>query len=141
MRNTLNLLQKTNRMYALISKISKNKETIDALLEKSKILENESRLDKYLCYVLVTELMFGAKKLNGESKPVLCVGSYEDRFNEILAEIQSGDKSEATENDGKCHESAELNSNKIILILYPNISSKTSVYSNQHEQYVTIGST
>lgn len=76
-------------MYALITKISKNKETLDALLEKSKILEKENRLDKYLCYVLVTELMFGAKKLNGESKPVLCVGTYEDQFKQILAEIQN----------------------------------------------------
>lgn len=65
------------------------------MLERSKILENESRLDKYLCYVLVTELMFGAKKLNGESKPVLCVSGYEDRFKEILAEIQSGEQSES----------------------------------------------
>lgn len=84
-------------MYALIAKISKNKNTIDALLDRSKILENENRLDKYLCYVLVTELMFGAKKLNGESKPVLCVSSYEDRFNEILAEIQNEDKSDGAD--------------------------------------------
>lgn len=76
-------------MYALITKISKNKDTIDKLLERSQILEKENRLDKYLCYVLVTELMFGAKHLNGESKPVLCVAGYEERFNEILAEIKS----------------------------------------------------
>lgn len=79
-------------MYALITKISDNKKTIDALLQKSQILERENRLDKYLCYVLVTELMFGAKHLNGESKPVLCVAGYEDKFKEILAEMQSGEK-------------------------------------------------
>lgn len=84
--------QKTNRLYALISKISQNKATIDALLEKSGILERENRLDKYLCYVLVTELMFGAKQLNGESKPVLCVAGYENQFKEILAEIQNEEK-------------------------------------------------
>lgn len=74
-------------------------------MERSKILENESRLDKYLCYVLVTELMFGAKKLNGESKPVVCVNSYEDRFKEILEEIETGSKTKgeanAQQNDGK----------------------------------------
>lgn len=60
------------------------------------ILEKESRLDKYLCYVLVTELIFGAKKLNGESKPVACVRSYEDRFKEILAELENEDKTKST---------------------------------------------
>lgn len=68
-------------------------------------MEKENRLDKYLCYVLVTELMFGAQKLNGESKPVMCVSSYEDRFKEILAEIQSEDKSgsagQSQQNDGE----------------------------------------
>lgn len=66
------------------------------MLEQSQILEKETRLDKYLCYVLVTELMFGAKKLNGESKPVSVVRSYEDRFNEILAEMNNKDKTEGT---------------------------------------------
>lgn len=56
------------------------------MIEKSKILEHEQRLDKYLCYVLVTELMFGAKQLNGDSKPVQCVRGYEDKFNEILSQ-------------------------------------------------------
>lgn len=85
----------------MILKISQNKQTIDTLLARSKILERENRLDKYLCYVLVTELMFGAKKLNGESKPVLCVAGYEDKFKEILAEIQSGEKSETSANPSK----------------------------------------
>lgn len=59
------------------------------MIQRSRILEHENRLDRYLCYVLVTELMFGAKKLNGESKPVQCVAGYEDQFKQILAEIQS----------------------------------------------------
>lgn len=66
------------------------------MLEQSQILEKETRLDKYLCYVLVTELMFGAKQLNGESKPVSVVRSYEDRFKEILAEMNNKDKTEGT---------------------------------------------
>lgn len=83
-------------MYALISKFSQNKELIDTLLERSKILEKENRLDKYLCYVLVTELMFGAKKLNGESKPVMCVAGYSDQFSQILTEIQSDEKTKSS---------------------------------------------
>lgn len=83
-------------MYALITKISNNKDTIDELLKRSKILERENRLDKYLCYVLVTELIFGAKKLNGESKPVLCVAAYEDQFKQILVELESEQKTDSS---------------------------------------------
>lgn len=48
-------------------------------------MKKEQRLDKYMCYVLMGELIFGAKKLPGESKPIQCVLSYKDRFDEILA--------------------------------------------------------
>lgn len=72
------------------------------MLDQSQILEKENRLDKYLCYVLVTELIFGAKKLNGESKPVLCVSSYEDRFKEILSSINTEDKSNGTGSAQQC---------------------------------------
>lgn len=86
---------------------------IDAMLEQSQILEKETRLDKYLCYVLVTELMFGAKQLNGESKPVTCVRSYEDRFKEILDELNNKDKAEgngSSEQCGrKCHFYCKIN--------------------------------
>lgn len=76
------------------------------MLDQSQILEKESRLDKYLCYVLVTELMFGAKKLNGESKPVACVRSYENQFKEILDETNNKDKTESIssqQSDRKCY--------------------------------------
>lgn len=89
-------------MYALISKFSNYKYVIDAMLEQSQILEKETRLDKYLCYVLVTELMYGAKKLNGESKPVTCVRSYEDRFKEILEEINNKEKAEGNSSSQEC---------------------------------------
>lgn len=75
-------------------KITKNKQTIDVLIERTKILEHEKRLDKYLCYVLMTELLFGAQQLNGDSKPIECVRSYLDEFQKILAEIKSDSKSD-----------------------------------------------
>lgn len=83
---------KTNRLYALMVKISKNKHTLDTIIEKSRILEIENRLNKYLCIVLIAELLFGAQKLNGDSKPVECVRSYLDKFNEIMSELKSGGK-------------------------------------------------
>ncbi|XP_037028106.1 28S rRNA (cytosine-C(5))-methyltransferase isoform X4 [Bradysia coprophila] len=79
----------TNRLYALIAKISKNKPKLDLLIEKSSILRNEPRLDQYMCLVLMTELLFGAQKLNGQSKPVQCVLGYESKFQDILKDINS----------------------------------------------------
>lgn len=88
-------------MYALIDKISRNKGAIDQILERTQIFTNEPRLDKYLCYVLVTELLFGAKQLNGDSKPVQCIRSYEDKFKQILAEIGGGDSNASGYETGK----------------------------------------
>lgn len=86
---------KTNRLYALMVKISKHKHTLDAIIEKSRILEIENRLNKYLCIVLIAELLFGAQKLNGDSKPVECVRSYHDKFVEIMSELKSSNGSAA----------------------------------------------
>lgn len=96
--NIFFLLQKTNRLYALITKFSKNKVKIDTIIEKSQILKHEQRLDVHLCYVLVTELLFGAKQLNGDSKPVQCVRAYEDKFKEILAEIENDKNASSSAN-------------------------------------------
>lgn len=81
--------QITSRLYALIAKISKNKPKLDLLIEKSSILQNEPRLDQYMCLVLMTELLFGAERLNGESKPVQCIRGYESKFRDILKDIDS----------------------------------------------------
>lgn len=52
-------------------------------------MRNEPRLDQYLCLVLMTELLFGAQKLNGKSKPVTCILGYESKFREILNDISN----------------------------------------------------
>lgn len=75
----------------MIVKISRNKNELDRLIYESKIVENEPRLEKYLCLVLMTELLFGAGHLNGDSKPVQCIRKYEPTFRKLLAE--SNDKS------------------------------------------------
>lgn len=82
----------------MITKFSKNKGKIDKVIEKSQILKHEQRLDVHLCYVLVTELLFGAKQLNGDSKPVQCVRGYEDKFKEILGEIENDNSALSSEN-------------------------------------------
>lgn len=80
-------------MYALIAKVSKHKNDLDHIIEKSRILVENPRLDMYMCMVLITELLFGTGKLSGESKPVECVKSYKEKFDTILNEltIVSGD--------------------------------------------------
>lgn len=62
---------------------------INAVIEKSGILEKNDRLDKYCCRLLVTELLFGQQMLPGESKPVTTVLAFEDEFRRILRELGS----------------------------------------------------
>lgn len=62
-----------------------NRSAIDSAINKSRILEENPRLCPSLCRILVTELLFGRKQLNGESKPVQTVRSYYDLLQEHLA--------------------------------------------------------
>ncbi|XP_073816665.1 nop2/Sun-like domain containing protein 5 [Musca autumnalis] len=71
-------------MQAVLTKYFDNKGAIDEAIEKSQILQENPRLCPILCKVLVTELILGLKKLNGESKPVQTVRSYRDRLAEAL---------------------------------------------------------
>lgn len=57
------------------------RETLDYLLRKSQILEKEPRLNPWLCRVLITELLWGAKKLPPvECKPIKTVLAYKQIF-------------------------------------------------------------
>lgn len=67
-------------------KISKHKQVLERLIESSGILVENPRLDRYMCLVLMTELLFGVGKLNGESKPVECVRNFKEKFDAILNE-------------------------------------------------------
>lgn len=80
-------------------KISRNKNELDRLIYESKIVENEPRLEKYLCLVLMTELLFGAGHLNGDSKPVQCIRKYEPTFRKLLAESNDNSASAKNIND------------------------------------------
>lgn len=71
-------------MFGLISRIAKHKPDLDRVIAESNVAELEPRLDKYMCLVLMTELLFGAGKLIGCSKPVECVRRYEPQFRELL---------------------------------------------------------
>lgn len=71
-------------MQAVLKQYADNRGAIDAAIESTKILEDNPRLKPALCKVLVTELIFGRKQLNGESKPVQTVREYRERLIEAL---------------------------------------------------------
>lgn len=58
------------------------------MIAESHVAELEPRLEKYLSLVLMTELLFGAGHLIGNSKPVECIRKYEPKFRELLADNQ-----------------------------------------------------
>lgn len=69
-----------------MNKYSLNKDIIENILENSKILIDNPRLDPYLCRVLTTELLFGTGNLKGQSKPVTCVLGYKEKFEQELGD-------------------------------------------------------
>ncbi|XP_075148610.1 nop2/Sun-like domain containing protein 5 [Haematobia irritans] len=71
-------------MQAVLKQYIDNRGSIDEAIEKSQILQENPRLCPTLCKVLVTELIFGRKQLNGESRPVQTVREYRDRLVEAL---------------------------------------------------------
>lgn len=95
----------------MIVKISRNKTELDRLIYESKIVENEPRLEKYLCLVLMTELLYGAGHLNGDSKPVQCIRKYEPTFRKLLADFN--DSSASAKNISDENTSSTGNTNNI----------------------------
>lgn len=57
-------------------------------------------MDQYMCLVLMTELLFGAQKLNGQSKPVTCVLGYESKLRELLNDIDNDPTNATLQNIG-----------------------------------------
>lgn len=61
---------------------------LDQLIRRTKILVNEPRLDAWLTRVLITELLWGKKRLSSECKPVKTVLNYENILREELNSIK-----------------------------------------------------
>lgn len=76
----------------MAAETTKRKDTLDYLIRKSKILEKETRLDPWLCRVLITELLWGKKKLLGEAKPLKTVLAYKQVLSAHSSD--SGDQEE-----------------------------------------------
>lgn len=65
---------------------------LDFLLKKSQMLDKEERFDPWLARVLLTELLWGKKKLAGESKPVKTVLAYHQILGAYLNDVHEETK-------------------------------------------------
>nr|BAD98175.1 hypothetical protein [Drosophila parabipectinata] len=72
-------------MHAVLKAYSDNRGAVDSAIETTGLLKDNPNLDPSLAKVLVTELIFVRKKLNGESKPVQKVLSYEEKLKEAIS--------------------------------------------------------
>lgn len=81
-------------MYALIVHTFQRTDHIEKLFKKSKLLVKEPRFDPWLAKVLVTELLWGKKRLAGESKPVKTILAYEQILKAHLSDVSYNDDKE-----------------------------------------------
>lgn len=70
---------------ALVLKTLQHSSVIDKLFEQTEILTKEQNINPDLASVLATELIWGKRCLEGESKPVLTVLKYQEKFLQTLS--------------------------------------------------------
>ncbi|KAG5883733.1 hypothetical protein JTB14_024234 [Gonioctena quinquepunctata] len=73
-------------LYALVATLFQKSEEIETILKRSQFLTKESRLDVWLAKILIVELLWGRKKLPGQSKPESTVRAYEQIFKAHLSD-------------------------------------------------------
>lgn len=79
-------------MSKLIGLIQSHEAQLEEVIETTKILEKEKQLNPWLGRILIAELLFGRKQLNGYSKPVKCVLSYRQELEQALTNVKSKPK-------------------------------------------------
>lgn len=84
-----------------ILKVSEHQKDINRLIEESKILETHPKLDKYLCMVLISELLFRSKRLVGQSWHVNAIRSHEEKFRKLLENPAGTAETENAEQSNK----------------------------------------
>ncbi|KAH8318026.1 hypothetical protein KR074_000763 [Drosophila pseudoananassae] len=72
-------------LHVVLRLYSENRGAVDNAIEETGLLKDNPNLDPSLAKVLVTELIFGRKQLNGESKPVQKVRSYEEKLKQAIS--------------------------------------------------------
>ena len=57
-------------IYALLMECARHEQQLSASVRLSRLLEREPKLDAGLALILITELVYGRKRLPGNSRPV-----------------------------------------------------------------------
>ena len=84
----LPVMQNKKALTALVSETLRHNTLLEILLTKAKIREQEPRLAIPLAKILITELLWGKKRLGGEAKPIQTVVKYQEKFISILSKIE-----------------------------------------------------
>ncbi|XP_037728728.1 28S rRNA (cytosine-C(5))-methyltransferase [Drosophila subpulchrella] len=75
-------------LQAVLKRYSINRVAVEKAIEESGLLKDNPGLEPCLAKVLVTELIFGRKQLNGESRPVQTVRSYQEKLQAAVGESE-----------------------------------------------------
>ncbi|CAG9861893.1 unnamed protein product [Phyllotreta striolata] len=73
-------------MFALVSKLYQKSDEIDMLLKRSQLLEQQAGLNPWLAKILLVELLWGKKRLPGQSRPETTIQAYEQIFKAHLSD-------------------------------------------------------
>lgn len=83
---------RTGSMSKLIQLIQSHEAQMEEVLTRTQLFEKEKQLSPWLGRILVAELLFGRKQLNGYSKPVMCVLSHRKELEDALANAETKPK-------------------------------------------------
>lgn len=85
------LSQNVKAITALVSEALRHSHKLETIIEKSELFKNEVALSKQsqLTKILITELLWGKKKLGGGSKPVITILSYQSKLEKYLTKLES----------------------------------------------------
>ncbi len=87
-------------MTALVSETLRHSVQLETLLTKAKIREQEPGLAIPLAKILITELIWGKRRLAGEAKPLQTIVKYQEKFNSILSKIERKNRSKGITGNG-----------------------------------------
>lgn len=76
--------QNIKALYALVTEALKHWPILEILIDESKILLKEPKFNIWHVRILVTELLFGKKKVDSENEFVQTILTYEKKFRKIL---------------------------------------------------------
>ncbi|KAJ8683075.1 hypothetical protein QAD02_018867 [Eretmocerus hayati] len=76
-------------IYALVSEALQHCKELDFIIEQTQILVENPRFDPWLAKILITELLWGKKRLASDAKPVLTILEYKEKLQKAL--LQNSD--------------------------------------------------